>query len=79
MPPRKKRKNSGVGVDFRRAKRKVGRTLPKAQNKTDTTIRSQSIHVPGQSVKADREGQALSKRQLSLNVRKEAFLHLKFF
>lgn len=34
-----KRKNPGVGVDFRRVKHKVGRKLQKAQNDTDTTIR----------------------------------------
>ena len=64
----KKRRNAGPGVDFRRAKRKVGRKLPKAQNATDTTVKTRSIHVPGQSVAADRENSALSKRKLSLKV-----------
>lgn len=74
MRPRKKRKNAGVGIDFQRAKRKVGRQLPKKPNKTDTTIQSRTIYVPGQSVTAEREGKALSKRQLSLKVSKRTLL-----
>lgn len=51
MPKGKKRKNPGVGIDFKRARSKVGKTLPKAANATDTTIRSRSINLPGQNIR----------------------------
>lgn len=63
MTGKRKRKNSGVGIDFRKAKRKVGKKLPKAQNATDTNIKTRSIHVPNQLAA---EGGAVSKRQVTL-------------
>lgn len=35
----KRKKNPGVGVDFKKVKNKVGKKLKKAANNTDTTIR----------------------------------------
>ena len=70
MPKSQKRKkNSGVGVDFRRVKHKVGKKLPKAQNETDTTVRSGKIVLAEQSVAADKTGQATTQRKNTLHVR----------
>ncbi|CAG9464685.1 unnamed protein product [Pedinophyceae sp. YPF-701] len=66
MPKTKKRKNPGVGVDFKRVKSKVGKPLPKARNETDTTIRAQSIHLPGTGLLDDKSTQATSLRNLTL-------------
>jgi hypothetical protein len=46
-----KKKNPGKGVDFKRVRTKVGKKLPKAQNLTDTTIRSRAINLPGQNLR----------------------------
>eukprot|EP00891_Asterochloris_glomerata_P008646 jgi/Astpho2/8646/Aster-x0817 len=43
----------------------VGKTLPKAQNETNTTIKSRSINLPGQSVGQDKAGAAVTQRNLS--------------
>lgn len=64
-----KRKNPGVGVDFRRVKHKVGKKLPRAQNETDTSFKSRSINLPDQSVLADKSGAAVTSRNLTLKVR----------
>jgi hypothetical protein len=69
MPKGHKRKNTGVGVDFKRVKSKVGKKLPRAQNATDTTIKSKAISMPDQRVVADRDGQAVSRRHLNLKAR----------
>lgn len=66
---RKRSKNAGVGIDFKRAKLKVGKKLPKAQNATDTNFKAQSISLPGQSAFTDdRAGVAVSDRNLTLKV-----------
>ncbi|GMH32998.1 hypothetical protein BSKO_00832 [Bryopsis sp. KO-2023] len=62
----RKRKNAGVGIDFKKAKHKVGKKLKKAQNETDTTIKSQAIHMPDQSLANDKEGKAVTSRNLTL-------------
>ena len=64
-----KRKNAGVGVDFRRVKHKVGKKLPKAQNETDTSFKSRSITLPEQSALQDKAGAAVTHRNLTLKVR----------
>jgi pre-rRNA-processing protein IPI1 len=64
-----KRKNAGVGVDFRKVKHKVGRKLPKAANETRTDFTSRSIALPTQSLAAERGGAAVSERNLTLKVR----------
>ncbi|GAB4823624.1 hypothetical protein N2152v2_010670 [Parachlorella kessleri] len=61
-----KRKNAGVGVDFRRVKHKVGKKLPKAQNETDTSFKSRSITLPEQSALQDKTGAAVTHRNLTL-------------
>eukprot|EP00873_Tetraselmis_striata_P000045 jgi/Tetstr1/420309/TSEL_011430.t1 len=69
MPKGKKRKNPGVGIDFKRARSKVGKTLPKAANATDTTIRSRSINLPGQNIRdgtTTASGPAVTQRNLNL-------------
>lgn len=63
-----KRKKPGVGIDFRRVKSKVGKKLPKAQNDTDVTFKSKAINLPGQSLNEDKTGQAVSQRNLTLQV-----------
>lgn len=68
MPKSHKRKNAGVGIDFKRAKHKVGRKLPAARNATDTTIKSGTLTLTQQSLAADRTGQAVTERNLTLKV-----------
>lgn len=63
-----KKKNKGVGIDFKKVKHKVGRKLPAAQNATDTTVRSRVLSVPGQSLAADRGAAPVSQRNLTLKV-----------
>ena len=67
-PGNKKRKVAGVGIDFKRAKHKVGKRLPPARNATDTTVRSRVISLPSQSVAADKGTAAVSERNLTLKV-----------
>ncbi len=62
----KRKKNPGVGIDFKRAKHKVGRKLPKAQNETDTTIKSQKLVLAEQSVGIDKTGLATTSRNNTL-------------
>jgi pre-rRNA-processing protein IPI1 len=64
-----KRRNPGVGVDFRKVKHKVGKKLPKAQNDTNTDFKSRSINLPTQSLAQDKAGAAVSERNLTLKVR----------
>jgi hypothetical protein len=64
-----KKKNAGVGVDFKRVKAKVGKKLRKAQNETDVSFKSAVINLPSQSVQADKEGVAVNFQNLSLQVR----------
>ena len=61
----KKRAAAGVGIDFRRAKRRVGRKLPAANNATDTTVKARAISLPAQSV-AEERGGAPTARGLTL-------------
>lgn len=70
-----KRKKPGVGIDFRRVKSKVGKKLPKAQNDTDVTFKSKAINLPGQSLTEDKTGQAVSQRNLTVQVRKHPSVH----
>ena len=65
----KRKRNAGVGIDFKRAKHKVGKKLPRSQNETDVSFRSRAVTLPGQSVAEDRAGVAVSGRNLSLKVR----------
>ncbi len=43
-----KKKNAGVGVDFKRIKHKVGKKLKKAQNETNASFKSAAINLPQQ-------------------------------
>jgi hypothetical protein len=63
-----KRKNPGVGVDFRKVKHKVGKRLPAARNETRTDFSARAINLPSQSVGADKGGAAVSERNLTLKV-----------
>ncbi|PRW33261.1 Testis-expressed sequence 10 [Chlorella sorokiniana] len=65
-PGGRKKKNAGVGVDFKKVKHKVGKKLPRAQNQTDTNFKSRTISLAQQSMAVDREGQAVSTRNLTL-------------
>jgi hypothetical protein len=64
----KSKKNTGVGVDFKRVKHKVGKKLPKAQNETDASFKSHTINLPSQSVQQDKDGIAVNFQNLSLQV-----------
>ena len=69
MAAKKRKKNPGVGIDFKRAKLKVGKKLPKARNATDTSFKAQSIALPGQdALTQDRSCLATSDRNLTLKV-----------
>ena len=46
----------------------VGKTLPKAQNETNTTIKSRNINLPGQNVGKDKAGAAVTHRNLTQQV-----------
>ena len=65
---KKKAKNAGVGIAFKKAKHKVGRKLAPAQNATDTSFKSKAISLPGQSV-GDDKGNAVTSKNLTLKVR----------
>jgi hypothetical protein len=62
------KKNPGVGVDFKKVKRKVGKKLPKAKNETDVSFKSKKINLPGQSLATESTEQAVSNRKLNLKV-----------
>lgn len=62
------KKNAGVGVDFRRVKKKVGKKLAKAQNETSVNFKSATINLPAQSVQQDKDGVAVNFQNLSLQV-----------
>ena len=68
--PKKKKKNPGVGIDFKRAKLKVGKKLPQAKNATDTNFKAQSISLPGQRAFNDEHSNVpVSDRNLTIKVR----------
>jgi pre-rRNA-processing protein IPI1 len=55
------------GIDFIRAKKKVGKTIRKNANATDTTVRAKRINLPGQtSLGGEGKGDAVTSRGLSL-------------
>eukprot|EP00208_Stichococcus_sp_RCC1054_P005057 CAMPEP_0206148448 /NCGR_PEP_ID=MMETSP1473-20131121/36660_1 /ASSEMBLY_ACC=CAM_ASM_001109 /TAXON_ID=1461547 /ORGANISM="Stichococcus sp, Strain RCC1054" /LENGTH=142 /DNA_ID=CAMNT_0053545787 /DNA_START=77 /DNA_END=502 /DNA_ORIENTATION=- len=62
----KRKKNPGVGIDFKRAKHKVGRAVPKGNNDTSVAFRSHAISLPSQSVAEDRGGAPVSSHNLTL-------------
>lgn len=64
---KRKAKNAGVGIDFKRARHKVGKKLPKAQNETNTTFKSKAITLPTQTV-GDTKGAAVTQKNLTLKV-----------
>lgn len=64
---KRKAKNAGVGIDFKKAKHKVGKKLPKAQNATDTNFKSKAITLPAQTV-GDMKGSAVTQKNLTLKV-----------
>jgi hypothetical protein len=66
--PQKRKKNPGVGIDFKRAKHKVGRAVSKGPNDTSVAFRSHAINLPSQSVAEDRTGVAVSSHNLTLKV-----------
>ena len=68
--PKKRKKNPGVGIDFKRAKLKVGKKLPQAENATDTNYKAQSISLPGQgALSEDHSNVPVSDRNLTIKVR----------
>jgi hypothetical protein len=62
----KRKKNPGVGIDFKKAKHKVGKKLPRAQNETDTDIKSGKIFLSEQSVAVDKSEVATTSRNNTL-------------
>lgn len=85
MPKSKKRKNPGVGIDFKKAKYKarvcyttscglhntqVGRSVPKGANETDVSFKARSIMLPQQGVAQDKSSAAaLNAKNQSIKVR----------
>ncbi|GLI64097.1 hypothetical protein VaNZ11_007270 [Volvox africanus] len=63
---KKKTRNPGVGIDFKKVKHKVGKKLPRAQNDTDTNFKSRSINLPNQAVREDRSNVAVNFQNLTL-------------
>uniref|UniRef100_A0A7S3D3X0 Pre-rRNA-processing protein Ipi1 N-terminal domain-containing protein n=1 Tax=Palpitomonas bilix TaxID=652834 RepID=A0A7S3D3X0_9EUKA len=59
-------KRKGGTEDFQKKKVKLGRTLPKRQNETETSFQSRKISLLSQSI-ADDKGETVTKRNLSLN------------
>jgi hypothetical protein len=55
-----------TGIDFIRAKKKVGRTIKKSNNETNTTVVAKRINLPGQSVGVEHKGAAVTGRGLSM-------------
>ena len=55
------------GIDFIRAKKKVGKKIKKHANVTDTTVRAKRINLPGQTVGTEGKGEALTQRGLSMS------------
>ncbi|KAG1657712.1 hypothetical protein FOA52_002516 [Chlamydomonas sp. UWO 241] len=62
-----KKKNSGVGVDFKRIKAKVGKKLKKAANETNVSFKSAVINLPAQTVQAEKDGIAVNHQNLTLS------------
>ena len=58
-------KQSG-GIDFIRAKKKVGRKIKKSNNVTDTTVRAKRINLSTQTLGAEGKGDAVTSRGLSM-------------
>ena len=55
-----------VGLDFVKAKRKVGRKIPQASNATDSTVRSKRINLAHQAIGGEGKGDAVTSRGLAL-------------
>ena len=55
-----------TGIDFIRAKKKVGRTIKKSNNETNTTVKAKRINLPGQVLGAEGKGDAVTGRGLSM-------------
>ena len=66
--PGKRKRNPGVGIDFKRAKHRVGKKLPQAQNATDTSFKAGSIVLGTQSLAVDRQGLAVGSHNLTVKV-----------
>ena len=68
MKPRKasKRKNPGVGIDFKKAKHKVGKKLPRAQNDTETEIKSGKLFLRESSIATDKSEFVTTSRNNTL-------------
>ncbi|KAL9811648.1 putative testis-expressed protein 10/pre-rRNA-processing protein Ipi1 [Arabidopsis thaliana] len=60
------KKQQKKGIDFKKIKRKLGRKLPPPNNATNTEIKSKAIILHEQSVAAERDGFATSKKGLTL-------------
>ena len=63
----KSRKAKAKYKDFQKVKVKFGKKLPKADNETNTSFKTRSIHVKEQG-KAGISSQPTTRRKQSLNV-----------
>ena len=63
----KKRKNPGVGVDFKRVKSKVGRKL-KRVNETNTDFKTKSINLPSQNILRESGGEQRGKHDETVDI-----------
>lgn len=64
---KKRAKNAGVGIDFKKARHKVGKRLPKAKNDTNTNFKSRAISLADQNIGLQK-GAIVSDRNLTLKV-----------
>ena len=63
---KRKKANPGVGIDFKKAKHKVGKKLPRAQNETETEIKSGKLFLAEQSLATDKSQVATTNRNNTL-------------
>ncbi len=75
--PGGRKKNAGVGIDFKRIKHKVGKKLKKAQNDTETDFKFKALSVATQSVAQDKSGTATNYNNLTLKARNHIILLLE--
>ncbi|CAG8553939.1 10247_t:CDS:2 [Acaulospora colombiana] len=67
MPKKSKHKRKLQQEDFKKPKLKVGKKKPTAANFTNTTFKSRSIILPGQSITEDKTNEITNSRNLTLN------------
>ena len=65
----KSRKTKAKYKDFQKVKLKVGKTLPKADNVTNTNFKSRGIHIKEQLKSSAASGVTTTRRKQDIQVR----------